>query len=189
MGILSFLKKRSHEPSTFMMEDDYCQIEIIPHSNSPFVSNQAADYEHFAAAHFTGNGFNAVQQRKKNSIQTSQLNIMAKDLEGIFSKYSFPRIKKIQYLESGYINYKEGRTRAYGDTAFSFWTEVLDSKVQNIWITSSIGKNSQRRISQAANVLNILGKVYCLILADWNANEVIDLNKPDDIDAYLEQHY
>jgi len=185
MGLFSFLKKRQKDTSTFMMEDDYCQVEIIPASNYSFLTSEAVKISDFGKEHFNGVGFDALYARKSNPHPTSELFIIAEELENTLAQHHFNRIKEIQYIGGDLIDYQKGGTRAYGETSFSFWTEVKNNKVTNIWVTS-FGKSSNERISQIAAALYAIGKKYGLILADWNSCEIIDLTKHEEIDAYLE---
>jgi len=168
-----------------MMEDDYCQVEIIPASNYSFLISEAVKISDFGKEHFNGVGFDALYTSKSNPHPTSELFIVIEDLENILAQHHFNRIKEIQYVGGDLIDYQKGGTRAYGETSFSFWTEVKNNKVTNIWVTS-FGKSSNDRIPKIVDALFAIGKKYNLILADWNSCEIIDLTKQEEIDAYLE---
>jgi hypothetical protein len=188
MGFLSFFKSKKAESSTYMMEDDYCQIEIIPRSNYEHALKQAYAHAEFGRAHFNGVGFTAIQERETNSFPTTQLSINIQDVEVYLLAHNFQRIQKISYSGGGYINYKEGITRAYGTTAFTLWTEVRNDIIQNFWITG-YGSEQEERKSEALETLIFLGNTYNLILVDWNADKVIDLTKPDEVKAYLNEFF
>jgi hypothetical protein len=188
MGLFSFFKKKQIEISTFMMEDDYCQVEIIPVSNYHLVLKQAEDIEDFARERFDGNGFTALYQRENISNTTSQLNIKIEEFENLLNEHRFNRIKKIFYVGGDWIDYEKGVTRAYGSTLFSFWVEVRNQIVQEMWITST-EENSDERIGQIALTLQSLNKRYNLIVADWNACKIIRLDSAEEINRYLREYY
>ena len=185
MGLFSFLKKIQKDSSTYMMEDDYCQVEIIPASNYSFVVSEAVKVADFGEEHFTGMGFDAIYVGNPKPHPTSELSIEIDDFENVLAQHLFNRIKRIRYIGGDWIDYRKGVTRAYGETSFSFWTQVRNNKVTDIWLTS-FGKSSNERLPQIAAALFAIGKKYNLILADWNSCEIVDLNKQEEIDAYLE---
>jgi hypothetical protein len=151
-----------------MSEDDYLQVEIVPFANLNFARQEALRVAEFAEKHWTGNGYTAITTTENLPYVTATLGITIADLENILADYNFNRIKSIHYLGGGMINYKAGKTRAYGDPDFSIWAEVNGELVENIWLTS-IAENSQKRITDISALLNLLGTKYGLIVADWNA--------------------
>ena len=188
MGLFSFFKKKQTESSTFMMENDYCQVEIIPTSNYWLVLRQAKQADDFARKHFYGTGFTPLHQREKIYDATSHLNIKIEEFENVLNEHGFSRIKKIFYVGGNWIDYKKGITRAYGNTLFSFWAEVRNQIVQELWITA-IGENSDERIAQVSSILQSLNKKYNLIIADWNACEIIRLGSIEEMNRYLRKYY
>jgi len=187
MGIFSFLKKKPADTSTFMMEDDFCQVEIIPSSNFDFVTKQAIMVYEFSQAHFDGTGFTDIIARENNPFKISQLLIPITDIEDFLAENFFTRIKKIHYSGGGIIDYHKGVTRAYGDNDFSIWTEVKDDIIINLWVTCRGARTKEQKL-QITNILNALGEQYQLIMADWNICEVIDLRQTDQIATYLENY-
>ncbi len=171
-----------------MMENDYCQVEIIPTSNYWLVLKQAKQANEFARKHFDGTGFTALHRRENIFNATSQLNIKVEEFENVLNEHGFSRIKKIFYGGGDWIDYRKGVTRAYGDTLFSFWTEVRNQIVQELWITS-IGGNSDERIAQISLILLSLNNKYNLIVADWNTCEIIRLDSIEEVNRYLREYY
>ena len=168
--------------SIFFHEDDYLQLEVLPLAAKFFCLAQMGEIEAFAEEHWTGAGYSDVFQREKVPCATKDLGLQGEQLADTLA--FLPAFDRV---ETGYGTYREecGEThaRGLGQDLAVFWEEDGDRYVQAIWLELCI---DPKQTELACRVLQALGTVASLMLADWNWGICVNLANSREIESYIE---
>jgi len=165
----------------FYHEDDYCQVQLLPRENYPNLIKQAKNISDLSKNNFDGNGWSEIKIRDEIKVKISDRHILPQSLDETLLK-----LKSIKHtvVITGYgENHRvlSKNTIGYGEDYIAMYYDFDKVKIQNIWMTNVSSFNENK----ATKVLLELGKKWNLILMDWNSLELIDLNKKEEIENYL----
>lgn len=164
------------EDKTWLWEEEYLMIEIIPATNYEYLIDKNVDKS------------KALSSNAKIKTETLKIKIneIIEFLEGIgINKY-----KKIFY--SGACAYpeeiKDQNTIAYGCLGDTIFIEYKDDIVENIWFVSY--NRTSKLNTEIINILNQIGLKYDLLLVDNYpvTEKIVDLKNIDEVESYFKRN-
>jgi len=166
----------------FFHEDDYLQIEIIPKDNFFQKSKNISETEYNYSEH----GFTDIIFRESNKVPTLSLEITKKNLVSILKKHALAKFDKIYSGYGSTTNILQKRTQAFGYEDYAILFDYDKSIVKNIWLIFDpdlhLPFHNYRNLTK---VLIDIGKIWNLILIDWNEDVIVDLKSKEKITHYL----
>ena len=167
-----------------LWEDDYCQVELIPKENLPFLQQQIKELALFDQEHRTDYGYTAIVQREDHPVKTISYELRADYLKAALSSFKLPELRHLPYEAGEIRSLKKSKTRAYGFESFTLFFETENEHVANIWVKFHL-ITSVTEYDIILDALYYLGEETNLLLVDWNALEIIDLSNKVQINNYL----
>lgn len=169
--------------TAFFHEDDYCQWEILPLTAKAYCLKEMGQLNEFAKAHQTAAGFTDMYVRGDNPYEINELALHPEQLDVVF--VFLPPYDRV---ETGYSSYrgelKSTCSRGEGAEQNIFWSVDEAGLVNALWLDLRITpetKNLWRKI------LNALGELAPLLLADWGWRRCVDLTKSSEVEKYIEE--
>lgn len=164
------------EDKTWLWEEEYLMIEIIPATNYEYLIDKNVDKS------------KALSSNSKIKTETLKIKIneIIEFLEGIgINKY-----KKIFY--SGACAYpeeiKNQNTIAFGCLGDTIFIEHKDDIVENIWFVSY--NRTSKLNTEIINILNKIGLKYDLLLVDNYpvTEKIVVLKNIDEVESYFKRN-
>lgn len=163
-------------------EDDYCQLQLLPHENIDFIRNEMEEIIGFSSENYNENGYKNIYVRKKPNIAITEKNITRSELENLIINFNF---EKIQDVNIGYGNsYNKSLNYGFGtkECAILFECEK-DDIVITIWLNFYwIATEKQKQ--DLEKLLIKIKENWNLLLIDWNQNIAVELSE-NNIKKYL----
>jgi hypothetical protein len=195
MGLFTFFKflkpnkaKSVHLDSKefvpFLLEDDYCQIEIVPYENKSFIENQCEQTNDLADKSRTEFGFTEIFVRDSMPVKTITKEIRVDYLEYTLTGFGLTKAKRIKYEQNGIIDCQNGKMKAFGFSTFTIFFDFENEFVENIWIHFG-GIETTERDELIQSMLYCLGEECELLLVDWNQLVSVDLKNRIQIKRYF----
>ncbi|MEJ2880387.1 hypothetical protein [Pedobacter sp. GR22-6] len=173
---------RSYIP--MLWEDDYCQVELVPKENLPFLQQQMKELELFDQEHRTDYGYTDIVQREDHPVKTISCEFRADYLKVALSSFKLPELHHMRYEAGEIRSLKKSKTKAYGFESFTLFFEIEEEYVATIWLKFHL-ITSVTEYDIILDALYHLGEETNLLLVDWNAVEIIDLSNKVQINGYL----
>jgi hypothetical protein len=168
----------------YFHEDEYCQIELLPLVNWDYCASQLQLIGKFSNAHKQGIGWNAIHIREQNPQRFLGLNISVASLATAIKPILAPYDK----VFTGYSSYREEakQTLAFGTEAscvlFAGYGD--HDAIEDIWLDLRL--TDQSGVTLALSGLAALAPLADLLLVDWGTGGLVELAKPDDVQAYFD---
>lgn len=167
-----------------LWEDNYLSTELIPKENLEFTIKETKRIKKHAEEHFDGNGFTEITEVNKIPFSTEKKEILTSKITNLLESIGLVKYERVLYYGGGTPTEIENQsTIVYGQLKSGIFIEQENNKIQHIWLDSQNWKEiSKTKIKEG---LIEIGKMYDLILVDWNSKQVIDLKKESEIEKYL----
>lgn len=188
MGLFSWFKKKTHttpipvvENALFFYEDDFCQVELVPRQNLPFLTNEIQIVNQFAAEHSSEHGYTSTYLRNDPPVELETKQIHAALFE---ETVKISGLERAVAVVTGYgSNYREEckDTVGYSKGYAAIYYSHNNGMVKNVWITNYFIINKDR----FTEFLLQCGLKWDLLLVDWNTSVVIDICNREEIEKYL----
>lgn len=188
MSLFNLFKKQpsATKPETpadtlFFHEDDFCQVELVPAENLPFLKNEIQNVSDFAAEHSTEHGYTSTYLRNDPSVELVDKQIPAFQFE---ETVKISGLEKAGAVSTGYgASYREECKNivGYGKGYSSIYYSHYNGIVKNIWITNHFTLDKER----FTDFLIQCGQKWHLLLVDWNEPVVVDICNRVEIEKYL----
>ena len=170
-------KSENHnEDETFLWEEEYLMIEIIPGSNYNYLVDKNID--------------KSIALSSYAKIKTKTLKIKINEIIEFLEEIGINKYKKIFYL-GAYVypeEIKNQNTIAYGCLGDTIFIEHKDDIVENIWFVSN--NRDTKLNTEIVNLLNQIGSKYNLLLVDNYpvTEKIVDLKIIDEIESYFKRN-
>ncbi len=161
-----------NEDETFLWEEEYLMIEIIPAANYEYLFDKNIDKRKAISSY--------------SKIKTETLKIEINEFRDFFEGIGINKYTKIFYLGIGDIVINDCQnTIAYGCLGDTIFIEHKDDIVENIWFVSN--NRTSKLNTEIVNTLNQIGLKYDLLLVDnYTVTEkIVDLKIIDEIESYF----
>ena len=175
---INFNKKKE---SVFFHEDFYKMKELLPEENYFATNKYISDLPNENSNEY---GYTNINIISKQPIQLKENKISFKDVEDLLNPISLSFFNKV---ESGFGNttYVKSNTVVWGFERFGIFVEFQNNSIQNIWLCESHLFSTSNNGYQLQKALNLIGKNYKLILADWDKGIVIRISSLSSLKKYL----
>lgn len=179
-------EKPVEEKSIYFHEDDYGQIEILPAENKEFCMSQAGLIEEFAEEHRVGAGFTDMYVRQENPLSLKEKKLAKADLERALQPY-------LPYYDTVYTGYSSYRELCQSTHAFALndniavFYSVEDNIVDDLWLAMTPMTKEEADVAQ--KVLEAIGDLGELIIADWSQGVVESLQDREAVTGYLAETF
>jgi len=198
MKLFSFLKSiRKDKENTSVdtdeyipsfWDDDYCQIEIVPKENKPFILKQASQIDDFSETTRTESGFTDIFVRGEMPTTTLSKKIRLDYLEKTLLSFKFEKAKHIYFDGRRILDCDNGDTKAFGFLGFTIFCDIDGEFVKNIWLHVELIA-STAQLDLIKNALYTLGEECEVVLIDWNTSKLFDLANRTAVQKYLMQSF
>lgn len=160
--------------TAFFHKDDYCQYEILPLTARDFCLEEMAKITAFEKEHRIQSGpytfYTDIYVRGANSHSVEELLLHPEQLDDALAF-----LPAFDVVETGYSSYHRrlttARCRGSSSGIRVFWSFDNKGFVNSIWLDLNIGPET---IEESKCVLNALGCLAPLLLADWNSHECVN---------------
>jgi hypothetical protein len=167
--------------AAFFHEDDYCQVEVLPIAARGYCLAEMGHIDEFAEAHWDGAGFNEIYVRAEPPLPLSSLNITLSEWQSSVE----PPLPRFTQVLTGYSSYREPCPSVVGwglDEGQAVFARVGESGVVGpVWLAL----HGVERVGLWCRVLRSLPRAAELLIADWNAGQVVLLDDEVRLAAYL----
>jgi len=186
MGLFDYFRnnkrqKDNDQPFLFFHEDDFRQIELIPKENFDQAKSQSNEILEFSEKNFDGIGYTNIYIRNDNNIHLQVRKISVEELDELLLKIGFYKVPKVITGYGQDYRVIASNTIGFGQDYAAIYYDFQENIVTNIWLTQPYNINMEKIIS----FLEEVGKKWDLLLADWEATEIIDLSDKEAIINYL----
>lgn len=164
--------KNFNEDETFLWEDEYLMIDIIPATNYKYLVDKNIDKSKALSSYA--------------KIKTKTLKIKVNEIIAFLEEIGINKYTKIFYLGIGDIVINDCKnTIAYGCLGDTIFIEYKDEIVENIWFVSY--NRTSKLNTEIINILNKIGLKYDLLLVDNYpvTEKIVDLKNIDEIESYF----
>lgn len=190
MGLFDKIFGRKTKPKTAgkdlpsFWEDDYSQIEIVPRKNIAHIQVSIIKIEEFEKMAWDGNGFTEIFTRDNLPFPTLSAELRVDNFEKELCEKGFEKATQIRYDGNTIIDCTSETSNAFSVPGFTFFYEVENVFISNIWISTSL-LTSTDLFNKIKEALYQLGEGYDLVLVNWNSCELVDLKDRNQIIDYL----
>ncbi len=167
--------KNFNEDETFLWEDEYLMIEIIPATNYEYLVDKNTDKSKTLSSY--------------TKIKTETLKIEIKEITEFLEIIGINKYKKICYLGIGDIVINNNQnTIAYGSIGDTIFIDYKDDIIENIWFVSH--NRTSKLNTEIVNLLNQIGSKYNLLLVDNYpvTEKIVNLKNLDEIESYFKRN-
>ena len=164
-----------NEDETFLWEEEYLMIEIIPAANYEYLFDKNIDKRKALSSY--------------SKIKTETLKIEINEFREFFEGIGINKYTKIFYLGIGDIVINDCQnTIAYGCLGDTIFIEHKDDIIENIWFVSN--NRDTKLNTEIVNLLNQIGSKYNLLLVDNYpvTEKIVDLKIIDEIESYFKRN-
>jgi hypothetical protein len=169
--------------TAFFHEDDYCQVEVLPASARDYCLAEMGRIDEFAAAHWDGVGFTAMYARGEPAVPLASLGTSLTEWDSALG----PLAPRFTQVLTGYSSHREPCSSVVGwgfsDGEAVFAAIGEGNGVGPVWL--SLDGVTAERVGVWSHLLRSLPHAEELLLADWNASQVVLLADEPALEAYL----
>lgn len=172
------------EKSIYFHEDDYRQVEILPAENEAYCKRRAGLIDQFAEEHRSEAGFTNIYVRQENPLSLREKKLAKADLEQALKSH----LSYYDQVYTGYSSYRELCQNTYAfalNENIAVYYAVEKDIIGEIWL--SMMPETEDEVDLAQRVLETIGGLEELILADWNQGVVARLEDKEAVVQYLKE--
>lgn len=171
----------SEVTTIFYHEDDYLQVEILPHDNLAYLEAESKRVNDFGNEHLDGSGYTDMYVRNAERTELKERQIRPGDLEQSLATLGLDRISKVLTGYGQTFREPHKNCVAFGKDYSAIYYDSRDDIVQHIWLTNHWGIDRKK----LASCLHEMGQQWQLVLQDWNLTTAVDLSDRMAIEGYL----